>query len=180
MPTPAPTAHAPTPQAGGGASSSGCGASCCRPAPLGLVLSREVAEALAAGRPVVALESTIISHGALARARARLCCMLIIASFHSCMRPAGARLEVAAAKLHPCRFHLNLQRRLQATLAATSRPRHSLAHAKSSPFPPHAAAPGMPYPQNLETALQVEEVVRAGGAVPATVAIIAGECCVGE
>lgn len=60
-----------------------------------LDISPEVAEALAEGRPVVALESTIISHG-------------------------------------------------------------------------------MPYPQNVETALQVEKIVRENGAVPATVAIIGG------
>ena len=55
----------------------------------------EVAEALAAGKPVVALESTIISHG-------------------------------------------------------------------------------MPYPQNVETALNVERIVRENGAVPATIAVIGG------
>ena len=55
----------------------------------------EVAEALAAGKPVVALESTIISHG-------------------------------------------------------------------------------MPYPQNVETALAVEKIIRDNGAVPATIAIIGG------
>ena len=55
----------------------------------------EVAEALAAGKPVVALESTIISHG-------------------------------------------------------------------------------MPYPQNVETALEVERIIRENGAVPATIAVIGG------
>ena len=55
----------------------------------------EVAEAIAAGKPVVALESTIISHG-------------------------------------------------------------------------------MPYPQNVETALKVEQIIRDNGAVPATIAIIGG------
>ena len=55
----------------------------------------EVAEAIAAGKPVVALESTIISHG-------------------------------------------------------------------------------MPYPQNVETALKVEQIIRECGAVPATIAIIGG------
>ena len=59
-------------------------------------LSPEVQEALAAGRPVVALESTIITHG-------------------------------------------------------------------------------MPYPKNVETALRVEQTVRATGAVPATCAIIGGK-----
>ncbi len=38
---------------------------------------------------------------------------------------------------------------------------------------------GMPYPQNVETALKVEALVREGGAVPATVAIIAGVPTVG-
>ncbi|MCF0134963.1 MAG: pseudouridine-5'-phosphate glycosidase, partial [Lachnospiraceae bacterium] len=33
---------------------------------------------------------------------------------------------------------------------------------------------GMPYPQNVETALQVEKVIRDAGAVPATIAIIGG------
>ena len=60
-----------------------------------LDVSPEVAEALAAGKPVVALESTIISHG-------------------------------------------------------------------------------MPYPQNVETALAVENIIRENGAVPATIAIIGG------
>ena len=60
-----------------------------------LDVAPEVAEALAAGKPVVALESTIISHG-------------------------------------------------------------------------------MPYPQNVETALKVEEIIRQNGAVPATIAIIGG------
>ncbi|MDD6201118.1 MAG: pseudouridine-5'-phosphate glycosidase, partial [Firmicutes bacterium] len=60
-----------------------------------LDVNPEVAEALAAGKPVVALESTIISHG-------------------------------------------------------------------------------MPYPQNVETALNVERIIRENGAVPATVAIIGG------
>lgn len=35
-------------------------------------------------------------------------------------------------------------------------------------------AHGMPYPQNLEMAREVEEVVRGGGAVPATIAIVDG------
>ena len=60
----------------------------------------EVADALAAGRPVVALESTIISHG-------------------------------------------------------------------------------MPYPTNVAMANEVEAIVRAHGAVPATIAVLGGRCCVG-
>ena len=65
-----------------------------------LDVAPEVAEALAAGKPVVALESTIISHG-------------------------------------------------------------------------------MPYPQNVETALAVENIVRENGAVPATIAILGGRLKVG-
>ena len=38
---------------------------------------------------------------------------------------------------------------------------------------------GMPYPQNLETALQVEDDVRANGAVPATIALMDGDLCIG-
>ena len=33
---------------------------------------------------------------------------------------------------------------------------------------------GMPYPQNVETALRVEQTIRDHGAVPATIAIIGG------
>ena len=33
---------------------------------------------------------------------------------------------------------------------------------------------GMPYPQNVETALKVEEIIRSNGAVPATIAILGG------
>ena len=33
---------------------------------------------------------------------------------------------------------------------------------------------GMPYPQNVETALKVEEIIRENGAVPATIAVIGG------
>jgi pseudouridine-5'-phosphate glycosidase len=40
-------------------------------------------------------------------------------------------------------------------------------------------AHGMPYPKNIETALAVENIVRENGAVPATIAILNGKCCVG-
>jgi pseudouridine-5'-phosphate glycosidase len=65
-----------------------------------LLLSPEVAAARAAGKPIVALESTIISHG-------------------------------------------------------------------------------MPYPQNVQMAREVEQIIRDGGAVPATIAIIGGKICIG-
>ncbi len=38
---------------------------------------------------------------------------------------------------------------------------------------------GMPYPQNVETALNVEKIIRENGAVPATIAIIQGKITVG-
>ena len=38
---------------------------------------------------------------------------------------------------------------------------------------------GMPYPKNVETALNVEKIVRENGAVPATVAILGGKITVG-
>ena len=38
---------------------------------------------------------------------------------------------------------------------------------------------GMPYPQNVHTAREVEQVIRDAGAVPATIAIIGGKICVG-
>ena len=33
---------------------------------------------------------------------------------------------------------------------------------------------GMPYPQNVETAINVEQLIRDHGAIPATVAILGG------
>ncbi len=38
---------------------------------------------------------------------------------------------------------------------------------------------GMPYPQNVTTAQEVEHVIRSAGAVPATIAIIDGKICIG-
>lgn len=38
---------------------------------------------------------------------------------------------------------------------------------------------GMPYPDNVKTAMDVEQVVRRAGSVPATVAVIKGDVCVG-
>ncbi len=40
-------------------------------------------------------------------------------------------------------------------------------------------AHGLPHPQNLETALELERIIRDGGAVPATIAVFGGECYVG-
>ena len=38
---------------------------------------------------------------------------------------------------------------------------------------------GMPYPQNVVTARAVENIIREQGAIPATIAILNGQCCVG-
>ena len=38
---------------------------------------------------------------------------------------------------------------------------------------------GMPYPQNVQTARKVEQIIRDAGAVPATIAIMDGKICVG-
>lgn len=38
---------------------------------------------------------------------------------------------------------------------------------------------GLPYPQNVETALMMEAAVRAGGAMPATIAVLSGQVTVG-
>ncbi|WP_080848427.1 pseudouridine-5'-phosphate glycosidase [Cytobacillus gottheilii] len=38
---------------------------------------------------------------------------------------------------------------------------------------------GMPYPQNVETAKEVEDIIRQGGAVPATIAILDGKIKIG-
>lgn len=38
---------------------------------------------------------------------------------------------------------------------------------------------GMPYPQNVQMAQEVEQIIRDAGAVPATIAIIDGKICVG-
>ncbi len=40
-------------------------------------------------------------------------------------------------------------------------------------------AHGMPYPLNVQTALEVESIVRENGAVPATIALLDGKLCVG-
>lgn len=40
-------------------------------------------------------------------------------------------------------------------------------------------AQGLPYPLNVETAMKMEEAVKESGAIPATIAVIDGECIVG-
>jgi len=40
-------------------------------------------------------------------------------------------------------------------------------------------AHGMPYPLNIQTAMEVETIVRENGAIPATIAILEGKLCVG-
>ena len=62
--------------------------------------------------------------------------------------------------------YLELSEEVRAALAA-----HKPVVALESTIISH----GMPYPQNVKTALQVEETVRQNGAVPATIAIIGGK-----
>jgi pseudouridine-5'-phosphate glycosidase len=38
----------------------------------------------------------------------------------------------------------------------------------------------MPYPQNLETARKVEDIVREQGCVPATIAVLDGQVRIGK
>ncbi|TFW11444.1 pseudouridine-5'-phosphate glycosidase [Massilia arenosa] len=38
---------------------------------------------------------------------------------------------------------------------------------------------GMPYPQNVQMAREVEQIIRSAGAVPATIALIGGKICIG-
>lgn len=38
---------------------------------------------------------------------------------------------------------------------------------------------GMPYPENLETAINCEKIIKENGCVPATIAIIEGKICIG-
>lgn len=40
-------------------------------------------------------------------------------------------------------------------------------------------AHGMPYPKNVQTAQEVEKIVRENGAIPATIAILSGKICIG-
>src|SRR5436190_22733431 len=40
-------------------------------------------------------------------------------------------------------------------------------------------AHGLPHPQNLETARRLEQIVREAGSLPATIAILDGQLCVG-
>ena len=39
---------------------------------------------------------------------------------------------------------------------------------------------GMPFPQNLKTALEVEDIVRSQGCIPATIALLDGKVKVGR
>ena len=38
---------------------------------------------------------------------------------------------------------------------------------------------GMPFPQNLETALEIERIIRKEGAIPATIAVVDGRIKIG-
>ena len=65
-------------------------------------------------------------------------------------------------------------------LSLTEEVRHALAERRPVvALESTIIAHGMPYPQNVETARQVEEIVREAGSVPATIAIIGGVMKVG-
>lgn len=90
---------------------------------------------------------------------------------------------------------VNLQRHLKATDSTSTKDKEhgGVGHVKVSPEVAEALSHGravvalestiishgMPYPQNLETAKEVEAIVRENGAVPATIAILDGIPCVG-
>ncbi|MGH9134994.1 MAG: pseudouridine-5'-phosphate glycosidase, partial [Ilumatobacteraceae bacterium] len=38
---------------------------------------------------------------------------------------------------------------------------------------------GMPYPQNVQMAVEVEQIIRDGGVVPATIAVLGGQAHIG-
>lgn len=65
----------------------------------------------------------------------------------------------------PTPFHLDLSEEIKTALAA----KHPVVALEST-----IISHGMPYPKNVETALQVERAVREGGAIPATIAIMGG------
>jgi pseudouridine-5'-phosphate glycosidase len=102
---------------------------------LPMKFSSDVRNALKSDMPVVALESTIISHGA---ARGQF-----VASIYVALLTINYSLSY---------------RTLQSIVVITA---------------------GMPYPDNVTTARQVEAAVRENGATPATIAIMDGKVCVG-
>ncbi|GFZ20723.1 indigoidine synthase A family protein [Actinidia rufa] len=127
-------------------------------------LSPEVSEALSHGRAVVALESTIISHGSHEMKLRGIACGLIVKCsfdrpFHAQGRVCLPELAIGIACLSQ-KFRNLIE--LQLVLLGLS---NKLLR--------------MPYPQNLETAKEVEAIVRENRAVPATVAILDGVPCVG-
>ena len=64
--------------------------------------------------------------------------------------------------------------RIHPEVAAAHREQHPVVALEST-----VIAHGLPRPQNLETARRLEKIIREGGAMPATIAIIDGQLCVG-
>jgi len=64
--------------------------------------------------------------------------------------------------------------RIHPEVAAALREQHPVVALEST-----VIAHGLPRPQNLETARRLEKIIREGGAMPATIAIIDGQLCVG-
>jgi len=82
------------------------------------------------------------------------------------MCPLAALLAVCASLPLTVRVHPDVAAALDAGRAVVALESTIISH-------------GMPYPANIQTAREVEEVVRNSGAVPATIAILDGVCCIG-
>ena len=82
------------------------------------------------------------------------------------MFPIAALLAVCASLPLTVRVHPDVAAALDAGRAVVALESTIISH-------------GMPYPANVQTAREVEEVVRNSGAVPATIAILDGVCCIG-
>ncbi len=72
--------------------------------------------------------------------------------------------------MHSIEAYLNIHPEVAAALAAGQ----SVVALEST-----IIAHGMPYPQNVQTALEVEAVIRSHGAIPATIAVLEGKICIG-
>ena len=82
------------------------------------------------------------------------------------MCPLAALLAVCASLPLTVRVHPDVAAALDAGRAVVALESTIISH-------------GMPYPANIQTAREVEEVVRNSGAVPAIIAILDGVCCIG-
>ncbi|KAG7163403.1 Pseudouridine-5'-phosphate glycosidase-like [Homarus americanus] len=84
--------------------------------------------------------------------------------------PLGLRSSIMCRSYHPESCGIIISQEVKEALSS-----HQPVVALESTIITH----GMPYPQNLETAMKVEEIIRKEGAVPATIAIIKGQVYAG-